>query len=184
MLGIGLFSQFLSFSILNLSILVKTYLLQFELFSVNMNKMTWWYHDATTSLFSKNIHTISISAISVFITGTTSCNRTLPQSTVQIHFIQKAFLYFTDYNSDLRILKSRFCWLSLLRFLSFYFMLQKQKPLAISWAQHVLPYIDVSVYASPGMFSSKFFFSDCLLSSFNYQMRYYLFWGADAMFPQ
>lgn len=65
-LGTGLLAHFLCWSMLSLSILVITYLIQSELSPANMNEMTWWYHDTTTSLCPGNIHTILFSAPRAF----------------------------------------------------------------------------------------------------------------------
>ena len=155
------------------------YLLQFDLFPVNMNDITLWCHDTTISLFSENIITISNSVASVFTDWTSlqlesSFLKHSPLKHSSYPSGPKGVLQFIGFNSDMRTLRSWLCWLYLLKFLAFTLCSSNLKPLD---TKCIFLYFGVSAYALPGMFSSKSLFSEHLLSSTN-QTSFYFLWAS------
>lgn len=150
-----------------------TYILQFELFPVNINEITWWYH-TTTSHFYKIFRKV-LSLLQVFsLLEQFSVVELCPKAQFK-SILFKRYSYILLVITDLRILRSWLCWLSLLRFLSFHFKLQQHKATGHLLGETCTSLYCISAYAPMGMFASKYLITENVLSSFKYQIRYYLF---------
>ena len=104
------------------------------------------------------------------------------QNIVQIHPIQKAVIYLIAYNFVLQTLRSWLCWLYLLRFLAFYFMPQKYAVTGYRLDTTCIPLYWCFCLGQPGVFSSKYLFSEHITSFLKNHIRQYVFQGAHSDF--